>query len=288
MGIVEPVTDIRLASSLSDSLLARGLAVRGADRFADPSKVDNYVKLITKKDFTKPGKRASEESPLVISSKLYSEELEDIYIPKELAGKLKVMLSNDAVQLGKEDGILNTLLNSMAATQGYMKKGKTVYSPFAHARNFMGMLQYTANSGNLRGMADYIKKVRTLKTPEDKQMFKDLVNRLGIKGSAVELNQILNRIEGAVDDPNKLRRLITGVGTLGVSALERTGGGRKVSRTFTNMYSGTDDFGKIMTFLSERRKVIDMWNEMGDSAKQAARLKYSREFGKPLQNTKQI
>ena len=224
MGIVEPVTDIRLASSLSDSLLARGLAVRGADRFADPSKVDNYVKLITKKDFTKPGKRASEESPLVISSKLYSEELEDIYIPKELAGKLQVMLSNDAVQLGKEDGILNTLLNSMAATQGYMKKGKTVYSPFAHARNFMGMLQYTANSGNLRGMADYLKKVRTLKTSEDKQMFKDLVNRLGIKGSAVELNQILNRIEGAVDDPNKLRRLITGVGTLGVSALERTGG----------------------------------------------------------------
>ena len=288
MGIVEPVTDIRLASSLSDSLLARGLAVRGADRFADPSKVDNYVKLITKKDFTKPGKRASEESPLVISSKLYSEELEDIYIPKELAGKLQVMLSNDAVQLGKEDGILNTLLNSMAATQGYMKKGKTVYSPFAHARNFMGMLQYTANSGNLRGMADYLKKVRTLKTPEDKQMFKDLVNRLGIKGSAVELNQILNRIEGAVDDPNKLRRLITGVGTLGVSALERTGGGRKVSRRLTNMYSGTDDFGKIMTFLSERRKVMDMWNEMGDSAKQASRLKYSRDFGKPLQNTKQF
>ena len=103
MGIVEPVTDIRLASSLADSLLARGLAVRGADRFADPSKVDNYVKLITKKDFTKPGKRASEESPLVIPSKLYSEELEDIYIPKELAGKLKVMLTNDAVQLRDND-----------------------------------------------------------------------------------------------------------------------------------------------------------------------------------------
>ncbi len=58
MGIVEPVTDIRLASSLSDSLLARGLAVRGADRFADPSKVDNYVKLITKKDFTKTRKKS--------------------------------------------------------------------------------------------------------------------------------------------------------------------------------------------------------------------------------------
>jgi hypothetical protein len=286
MGIVEPVTDIRLASSLSDSLLARGLAVRGADRFADPSKVDNYVKLITKKDFTKPGKRASEESPLVIPSKLYSEELEDVYIPKELASKLKVMLTN--VGMRDNDTLTNTLLNSMAATQGYLKKGKTVYSPFANARNFMGMLQYTANSGNLRGMADYIKKMRELKTPEEKEAFKNKMNQLGIRGSAVELNQILNRIEGAVDDPNKLRRIITGIGSGGVSELERTGIGRKVSRKLTNIYSGTDDFGKVMTFLSERRKVMDMWNEMSDGAKQASRLKYSREFGKPLQNTKQF
>lgn len=286
MGIVEPVTDIRLASSLSDSLLARGLAVRGADRFADPSKVNDYIKLITKKDFTKPGKRASEESPLVIPSKLYSEELEDVYIPKDLAGKLKVMLSNTGRR--DDDSFTNSFLNTMAATQGYMKKGKTVYSPFAHARNFMGMLQYTANSGNVRGLGDYLKNRRTLKTPEAKQQFRDKMNRLGIRGSAVELNQILNRIEGATNDPNKFRKLVLNIGSLGVSGLERTGKGRKVSQRLTNIYSGTDDFGKIMTFLSERRKVSNMWGEMDDAAKQASRLKYSREFGKPLQTTKQF
>jgi len=289
MGIIEPVTDIRLASSLADSLLNRGLAIRGAARFADPTKSpDDYVKLISKKEYGKPRPDAMftkypNESPLRISSKLYSEELEDIYIPEKLAGKLNVMLQN---QGRRTDEGINILLNTMAATQGYLKKGKTVYSPYAHARNFIGMLQYTANSGNLRGMVDYIRAMRKLKSPEEKQLFKDKMNRLGIRGSAVELNQILSRIEGAADDPSKVRRLITGIGSMGISEIERFRYGKIASRKLTSIYSGTDDFGKIMTFLSERRKVTDMWKEMDEVAKGASRLKYSREFGKPLVNTK--
>ena len=69
----------------------------------------------------------------------------------------------------RTDEGINIFLNTMAATQGYLKKGKTVYSPYAHARNYLGMLQYTANSGNLRGMVDYIRAMRKLKSPEEKQ-----------------------------------------------------------------------------------------------------------------------
>ena len=289
MGIVDPVTDIRLASSLSDSLLARGLAVRGNARFTDPSKSpDDYVKLISKKDYGKrPGKFGAfsktevEASPMSISSKLYSEELEDVYIPKELAGKLNVMLQD---QGRRTDTGINVLLNTMAATQGYLKKGKTVYSPYAHARNFLGMLQYTANSGNLRGLTDYFKTMRNLKNPEQQLDFKDKMSRLGVTGSAVELNQILSRIEGAADDPNKLSRIFTGLGSLGVSELERTAAGKKFSKKLTDVYSGTDNVGKVMTFLSERRKAANVWKEMSEASRDEARSAYAKSFGKERPN----
>ena len=58
-----------------------------------------------------------------------------------------------------------------------MKKGKTVYNPFAHARNFLGMLQYTANSGNLRGIGDFAKYLATASSTE-KQAFKNNINKL--------------------------------------------------------------------------------------------------------------
>jgi|TARA_R110001583_G_scaffold64067_2_gene186678 hypothetical protein len=294
MGIIEPVTDIRLASSLADNLLNRGIAIRGAARFVDPSKSpDDYVKLISKKNYGKPRKspmftKSPDESPLKISSKLYSEELEDIYIPKELAGKLNIMLQN---QGRRTDEGANIFFNTMAATQGYLKKGKTVYSPYAHARNFLGMLQYTANSGNLRGMGDYIKAMRSIKNPEQALKFKDKMTRLGVRGSAVELNQILSRIEGAADDPRLISRLFKMLGSFGISELERTAAGKQVSKKLTDIYAGTDNVGKVMTFLSERRKAGNIWKEMDEAGKQASRLKYSKEFGADspnILNTKQF
>jgi len=283
-GIIEPVTDIRLAGSLADNLLNRGLAFIGkaggdaarlqvATANAKAAGItEPLVKLVSKKikdDVENLG------SPFRIRGDLYAKELDEVFVPESLAAKLKVMTENQQFITD------NVFVNAMAATQGYLKKGKTVYSPFAHLRNFLGMGQYVINSGNMRGIGDYVKTINRL-SPDEFNVFLDKVNRLGLKGSNVELRQILNRIEGAVDDPNKLRRLITFAGTLGVSELERTQLGKKVSRFATGVYAGTDDLGKIMTFLSERTKAGKVWNAMDDVGQDASRTKFIREFGQPL------
>tara|TARA_R100000008_G_scaffold78621_1_gene59709 strand:+ start:415 stop:4152 length:3738 start_codon:yes stop_codon:yes gene_type:complete len=281
MGIVEPVTDIKMAGSLADSLLNRGLAFKGATRIADAEKAginlntDRLVKLITKRDMKKFGKPVDEDSPFIIRGNLYSEALEDVYVPESLAKKIKVMTENQ--QFFSNNAVINTL----AAHQGYLKKGKTVYNPFAHARNFLGMLQYTANSGNLRGIGDFAKYLATASSTE-KQAFKNNINKLGLKGSAVELNQILNRISGAADDPNMLKKWVLGLSTMGVSGIERTKVGKGISRKLTDIYSQTDDLGKIMTFMSESNKARQVWKQMSDVGKEASRAKYIRDFGQPL------
>lgn len=283
-GIIEPVTDIRLAGSLADSLFNRGLAFIGkagsdaarlkaaTESAKEAGITEPLVKLVSKKV---KNKIENIESPFRIRGDLYAKELDEVFVPESLAAKLKVMTENQQFITD------NVFVNAMAATQGYLKKGKTVYSPYAHLRNFLGMGQYVINSGNMRGIGDYVKTINRM-SKDEWNVFKDKVNRLGLKGSNVELRQILNRIEGAVDDPNKLRRLITGVGTLGVSELERTQLGKRVSRFTTGVYAGTDDLGKIMTFLSERTKAGKVWNAMDDVGQDASRTKFIREFGQPL------
>ena len=284
-GIIEPVTDIKMAGSLADSLLNRGLAFRaigGNDAVRanmaslaakEKGVTEPLVKLVTGRDVR--GTVLDPDSPFVIRSDLYADELKEVYVPKSLASKLKVMTEN---QQFIND---NVLINSMAATQGYLKKGKTVYNLFAHIRNALGAGQYVINSGNLRGFGDYLKYI-TKASPEEKIAFRDKLNRLGLQGSQVELNQILTRLEGAADDPNVLRRIITGFGSLGVSEFERTQVGKRVSRFATGVYSGTDDLGKLMTFLSERVKAKKVWDAMDDVGKEASRTKYIKEFGAPL------
>jgi hypothetical protein len=285
MGIVEPVTDIKMAGSLADSLLNRGLAFRAiggndavrANMASIAAKekgiTEPLVKLVTGRDVR--GTVLDPDSPFIIRSDLYADELKEVYIPKSLANKLKVMTENQQFITD------NVLVNSMAGVQGYLKKFKTVYNPFAHPRNILGAGQYVINSGNLRGFGEYLKYLKTA-SPEEKSAFMDKINKLGLRGSAVELNQILNRISDSADDPNLLRRVITGFGTLGVSEFERTQLGKKVSRFATGVYSGTDDLGKVMTFMSERVKAKKVWDAMDDIGKEASRAKYIKEFGAPL------
>jgi hypothetical protein len=281
-GIIEPVTDIRMAGTLADSLLNRGLAFSGPNRdtLAREAGInERLVKLITKRG--QGGKKLEDASPFTIRGNLYSKELEDVWVPKSLADKLKVMVDNQQVKITEK----NSILNGIAAAQGYMKKGKTVYNPFGHIRNMYGMLQYTANSGNYRGIADYVKFLTSkTTTKEDKQAFLDNISRLGLKGSAVELNQILNRIKGAARTQDGMQRFIQGVGSFGVSELERTGIGKRTSDALTNLYGKTDDIGKIMTFMSERHKAGKLWNALDNTSKEAARLKYINDFGQPLDN----
>jgi hypothetical protein len=182
---------------------------------------------------------------------------------------------------------LGPLAQAFAASQGYMKKGKTVYSPFAHIRNFLGAMQNVANSGNWGGIGAFAKKIQTA-SKEDKKAFFNNMRRMGISGTNVELNQILNRLTdlGDISEDNlkglsgwAARNLVRAT-SLGVSALEKTKHGRKISRNLEKLYTQTDDLGKMMAFLGERSKAQRMFDEMSDAQKTAFRTKYRNTFAR--------
>ena len=92
--------------------------------------------------------------------------------------------------------------------------------------------------------------------PERKKELNDAISRLGLKGSQVEINQIMSRI-GDLDtskDKTKIRDLILNATTFGVPALEKTKVGKKISNLAQKTYVATDDLGKMATFFRERKR----------------------------------
>lgn len=119
----------------------------------------------------------------------------------------------------------------------------------------MGVPQYVAASGNVKGIGQYANKV--LKDREGFNKFKTVADRLGVTATNVEINQILGRLADArkIEDEKGLAgflgRRFLDLSSGGIAAVERTGIGKRVSRKAERTYTGTDDVGKIMTLFSE-------------------------------------
>ena len=273
-GIVESSARIRLASSLADSLIARGQAVK-AEVMDDP----NMVPLVTYLDSQK-NTAINPDAPFVFRKDLYDPELSKIYVPKDEASSLKLLSEGfDGRLIGGKDG--HELLNLFAGIQGYIKKSKTVYSLQAQARNALSAVQYVMATGNGRGIIDGMKLLAPANKERRKEIV-DVVSRLGLKGSQVDIGQIMNRI-GDLDkikDRKLLHKVALNIMTLGVPALESTAIGKKIGRAAQKAYVATDDIGKIASFLRERKRSQDIWNARPETEKQALRQKYLREFGK--------
>jgi hypothetical protein len=292
-GIVEPVADLRIAAQLSDSLLNRGLAVRADSAFKAKELLgEDAVPLVTSKASAFE-KSLYDETPFQVRGDIYAAPAQEIFIPKELAAKIKVM--TDRTGFLSKNEALGPFAQAIAATQGYIKKGKTVYNPFAHVRNALGALLTVANSGNWTGIGKLAKIVVT-KSKKDKDALFDKLRRLGVQGTNVELNQIANRLSDFADiNENNIKgiqgvlaRNIVRVGSMGVSSLEKTAGFKKTARKAEQIYTKTDDLGKIASYLSEKAKFQKIFDDMSPEQKQIMRANYERDYGIPIKGTKRV
>jgi len=292
-GIVDSSTRLRLSSSLGDSLLKQGRAVRANSpqdamikaRQAGISDQD-MVPLVTvmKQDIRKP---INPDSPFILEADMFNRQtLGKIFVPKDEAytlRKISEQFDGRKWEIGGESRLGeagNDLLDLFAGIQGYLKKNKTVYSLQAQARNALGAAQYVIGTGNGRGIADGIAFLARA-TPERKKELSDVISKLGLKGSQVEIGQILSRIGELDNIKNKgiLKQSILNIMTMGTPALEKTGPLKKFAKFAQKVYVATDDMGKIASFLRERKRSQSIWNARSDAEKKLLRQQFSDEYG---------
>lgn len=73
---------------------------------------------------------------------------------------------------------------------------------------------------------------------------------------------------------------------MGVSSLEKTAGFKKTARKAEQIYTKTDDLGKIASYLSEKAKFQKIFDDMSPEQKQIMRANYERDYGIPIKGTK--
>ena len=299
-GVVDSSNRIRLGSSLADSLLGRKLAVK-ADNIIEAGELyakqtglpaKKMVPLVTRMD-PKSSVPDNDLSPFIFKERLIDPELERVFVTKDQASMLKELSEGFDGRLPKElqynKGLTEDMWDTFAGIQGYLKKGKTVYNPNAHARNALGAIQYTIGSGNWRGLFDGMSLVVN---PKRRKEISEAVGKLGLKGSQVDINQIMTRI-GDLDKVKnkKASNIITNLFTLGMPRLETKGiFGTKleqkivqgISKGAQKIYVATDDLGKIATFLRERKRAENIWNARSADEKELLKQKFSTDFNEPM------
>jgi|21_taG_2_1085346.scaffolds.fasta_scaffold02478_4 hypothetical protein len=288
-GIVESSKQMRLASSLAESLLGRGIAKKIPEGDVIP---ENMVKLVTSQTREAGSEKINPSSEAAFSLSKFQmlKGLDDVYIDKNHAKTVKALVEqfdNSRVNIEKmginpDQGLAGELINIFGAVQGGLKKGKTVYNPIAHIRNAMGATQYLIASGNGRGIYDGMKFFATASAKEKQDMW-DTVSRLGLKGSQVDLNQIFTRL-GDLDKlqgssgKKAAREVAVGMLTFGQNGLEKIPGLKQLSKGAEKVYMGTDDLAKIAAFMRERSRSQKIWDNMSDEVKRQKRKEYSQTF----------
>jgi len=287
-AITEPVSEVLVADQIGKSLVGRGIAVDLSKKLTPDEKGDVAIAL-QKAAEERPGEDlvplvggpdADDAAIRLARTDIFNPELNMIFVPRDVANKLKVLTDTKPV-------FGNSLLGSLfSGANGYLKKGVTVYNPYGHVRNAMGVPQYVAASGNVRGIGQYANKV--LKDREGFNKFKTVADRLGVTATNVEINQILGRLADArkIEDEKGLAgflgRRFLDLSSGGIAAVERTGIGKRVSRKAERTYTGTDDVGKIMTLFSELTSAQKIFDELTPDQKQLKREQFSANFGVPL------
>jgi len=274
-AITEPVSDVLVADQIGRSLRGRGIGVE-AKSLAEAQTLrpdEDLVPLVGAKGDTDVGIELKRND-------LFNPELGQLFVPRSIAQKLRVLTDSKPV-------FGSSFLGSLfSGANGYLKKGVTVYNPFGHIRNALGVPQYVAASGNLQAIPKFAQKVLTDK--KDFQEFKLMADRLGVTATNVEIGQILGRLADARKIETEdgvagfLGRRFLDFASGGMSSVERTGLGKKFSRAAERTYTGTDDIGKLMTLLSERGKAQDIWKGMTEFDKKIKRRLYADNFGKNL------
>jgi hypothetical protein len=274
-GIVDTASRTNVARDIIGDATRRGLAVtvdkaaKNPEAVAKQSLGGEDVMPITG-SFQKISKGEKEDAVMRLPFDAIDDSLKNVYITKTEGKKLKELFDEGfASDIYKRDDIIGTVVRTFSGVQGLSKAGKTIYSPLAHARNIVGAAGYAITSGNLRGLLDGAKYISSLSKESKQDIIKEYTE-LGIRGSNIDLNQVLKRfgdMSDKIDDGGIIERLVK---SGGLSAFGKPG--TKVAKAAQEFYGGVDDFFKgAAVFANEKRKSSKLFNSFSKE-QQAAKL----------------
>jgi len=246
-GIIEPISQLHLANEVGRILESRGQAILAKD-------ADEAASLLFNKTGTLPDARKLKslyEGTFPVKRGLRGPDELKYFVDDQLANRLRLTLTNPSIREVTGNGVLGGALDVMSFLQGTIKLGKTAYSPVAHPRNIVGAGLQLTGMGNLlspsglKGVAAAFQKIG------DKE-FAETMQRLGVTNTSTTMRQILNRLGPDFQSG----RSPSGGMAQAAYTIARAG---KPGEFFRNMYQATDDVAKILAFLSEKKRMGDIW-----------------------------
>tara|TARA_R110002167_G_scaffold28147_10_gene95135 strand:- start:1270 stop:3636 length:2367 start_codon:yes stop_codon:yes gene_type:complete len=210
----------------------------------------------------------AKDSPFNLPEQYIDDSLKNAWVEKQYASQLKELFEDAPFLAGKlqeSAPLLASGYRNALAGQNFAKAGKTVYSPIAHVRNAIGAAGYVWASGNPRGIFEAVKTWKFLPKEQRAASWKEFED-LGLKGSNIDLNQVLRRfgdITSSGDSSNAWQSALY-LGKTGKAA-------RKV-------YQATDDLGKFSAYLNEKRVANNVFDNLTPDQQQSKLAKFSEEY----------
>lgn len=266
-GIVSTASRANLAGDIGGDAVRRNLGIV-ADSEADASSLLNNQKVVRLVGgFDEKFKRDKSLSPIKLPLEYVNEDLKKYWVTENYAKQLNELLDDTPfLSSALADTPLANAYRVILGTQNFAKIGKTIYSPVAHLRNALGAAGYTAISGNARALLDTAKALKGLTADELSSEWKEFSN-LGLRGSNLDLNQAIKRIEdvaGASDETTLLNKLFY----LG-----------KPGKFARDVYQATDDVAKFIVLQNEKRKSGEIFDSFSPEDQTRLLDEFKRQYG---------
>jgi hypothetical protein len=241
------------------------------------------------------------EYPIKIETGDEFNPLEGFWTTKTMAEAL-----SQGNTIGFEDQLLNEFAKYIGIAKGLTQYGIIVLSPGTQMRNLYGAAIMYGFNGHFRGMFGKEGEIQNAMKLVGNDLFGNVqynpetgeisgnvdeynsawsyLQELGIVNTEVRANDALGVFTRVVNNPN-----LTGINSVVnlLYALGQTGPGKafdsyvlSLNRGARRAYAASDDFFKILAFLSERRKFKDMVDKIEGS--DDLKLRVLRDFAKTL------
>ena len=244
---------------------------------------------------------ATKEYPIKIETGDEFNPLEGFYTTKTMAEAL-----SQGNTIGFEDQLLNAFARTVGVAKGLTQYGIIVLSPGTQMRNLYGAAIMYGFNGHFRGLFGKEGEIQNAMKLVGNDLFGNVqynpdtgeisgnvdeynsawsyLQELGIVNTEVRANDALGVFTRVANAPS-LKSLDQLVNIL--YALGQTGPGKafdsyvlSLNRGARRAYAASDDFFKILAFLSERRKFKDMVDKIEGS--DDLKLRVLRDFAKTL------
>ena len=207
------------------------------------------------------------------------EGLKYTFVTKKEGEKLKMLL--DETDMYQGDHWLATVGRATSGLQGFMKAGKTLYSPIAMGRNVLGAAGYTLAGGNAKGIINAATNAYSKMTNKERGLLEEEFITSGLKGSNIDLNQAMKRI-GDISNRESNQSFWTDTS---IANLARSGGlslfgkkGAKAAENMRAMYAAGDDIFKYGTFVNEKDKAKKVFDSYSAARQNELLDKFQKDF----------